>query len=93
MFSKLFLIINFVLIVLLNSRFLTMKTTSTNRVVVIGAGAAGYFSAIECARVLKEKSKNSYEVCLNITILLLFKIIFSIIDNNFRSDKCAIIKG
>lgn len=32
---------------------------STKRVVVIGGGAAGYFSAIECAKVLSESQSNA----------------------------------
>ena len=39
-------------------------TTSISRpsVVVIGGGAAGYFSAIECARVLKEGGFTKYDI-------------------------------
>ena len=32
---------------------------STKRVVVIGGGAAGYFSAIECAKLLSEGQSNA----------------------------------
>lgn len=44
-----------------------VPTESIKRVVVVGGGAAGYFSAIECAKLLsesqeKEKKKIRYEV-------------------------------
>ena len=34
---------------------------SVKRVVVIGGGAAGYFSAIECAKLLSESQKKGKE--------------------------------
>ena len=53
----------------------TRSAQSTKTVVVIGGGAAGYFSAIECAKLLSEsqkKAKNSirYEVVLHISTFM-----------------------
>ena len=48
---------------LISSALLSTSTRrsalSTKRVVVIGGGAAGYFSAIECAKLLSESQSNA----------------------------------
>lgn len=36
--------------------------TPPKQVIVIGGGAAGYFSAVECARILREAGQQKYEV-------------------------------
>ena len=48
----------------------TRNAPNTKTIVVIGGGAAGYFSAIECAKLLSESQKNirnaiRYEVVLH----------------------------
>ena len=75
------LILNMLLGIHLTTRMLTSSARlsssaaraaqSIKRVVVIGGGAAGYFSAIECAKLLSESQKKSdgstmrYEVYLS----------------------------
>lgn len=63
--------------------FLQYSTYSTrlldkNVVVVIGGGAAGYFSSIECARILGLSSKKPYEVyILEASQCVLSKVLIS----------------
>lgn len=42
----------------------TDNTLSTPRVIIVGGGAAGYFAAIECARLLKDQSTIPYDVVI-----------------------------
>ena len=53
-----------------------MSVNSLKRVVVIGGGAAGYFSAIECATVLSSR-KDKYEVFLLAIVTYLLVIFFN----------------
>ena len=63
------IILNMLLGIHLTTRMLTSSARlsssaaraaqSIKRVVVIGGGAAGYFSAIECAKLLSENQKKS----------------------------------
>lgn len=41
--------------------------TSIKRVVVVGGGAAGYFSAIECAKLISESQKEARNVRYEVT--------------------------
>lgn len=55
--------VRFTLTIFLSLYFLIDMSSSLKRVVVIGGGAAGYFSSIECANVLAfYKKKTEYEV-------------------------------
>ena len=45
-----------------NTNGLVARTSPPASVIVIGGGAAGYFSAIECARVLKEGGLTKYDI-------------------------------
>ena len=47
---------------LLTTNGLVAPISRPASVVVIGGGAAGYFSAIECARVLKEGGITKYDI-------------------------------
>ena len=59
----------------------TMTTSKISRIVVVGGGAAGYFSAIECANTLsslKNQLFNQYEVSMFVDIIYVMLLYFLI---------------
>lgn len=72
--------ISLILILLLTNTdrgVLSSSITLPKRVVVIGGGAAGYFAAIECARVLSESSvRQLVEVLIDTITWNVYIIVF-----------------